>query len=268
MSRKKKELIRCRFTGELVKPIQCHIYPRSFYGIEKGLHLAAIKVGSDKRPTRSWNGTYDEEIIGQKAEDYFSYLDGYACDLLIKDKFDKSPFGDSSTVWQRENGSPIGYIIRGADPARIKLFVLSLLWRAHVTGRREFASVDIGPHYGRLHEMLVNNDAGDPDEFAVNINQKLEESFQSDSMSPYLNRESDSAVNFIDMEIGGFHFKVKVDKRKTPEPRRDFILGMNEDIWVFQYEYLKTTACAKQAKYIRKLNCQFGNPWKGRVSQE
>lgn len=51
-------------------------------------------------------------------------------------------------------------VVRGLDYSKFRLFHLSVLWRAGVATRREFAQVTLGPHEPRLRKMLLNADPG------------------------------------------------------------------------------------------------------------
>jgi hypothetical protein len=46
------------------------------------------------------------------------------------------------------------------DYRRFKLFHLSVLWRASVSGREEFRDVHLGPHEDRMRLMLLRGDPG------------------------------------------------------------------------------------------------------------
>ena len=53
-------------------------------------------------------------------------------------------------------------IIGGLDYRRMKLFLLSLLWRFGVTTLAVFMGAQLGPHSEKLRRMLLAQDAGDP----------------------------------------------------------------------------------------------------------
>lgn len=61
-------------------------------------------------------------------------------------------------------------VLRGVDYPKLKLFHMSVLWRAGISTRKEFAEVSIGTkHEERLREMLINGHAGEPYEYGCAI---------------------------------------------------------------------------------------------------
>ena len=62
------------------------------------------------------------------------------------------------------------------DYVKLKLFLLSLLWRVGIARHDFFSCVDLGPHADRLREMLHAEDPGEPDEYGCHITRLLPES--------------------------------------------------------------------------------------------
>ena len=52
---------------------------------------------------------------------------------------------------------------------KFRLFQLSLLWRAGVSSRAEFNSVELGEHVDRLRDMIIDRDPGEPGEYGCVI---------------------------------------------------------------------------------------------------
>src|SRR5207244_6878533 len=59
------------------------------------------------------------------------------------------------------------YVADRFDYARLKLFVLSVLWRAAVSEIRFCSRVKLGPRLAPVRQMLEDSDPGSPSEFAV-----------------------------------------------------------------------------------------------------
>ena len=53
------------------------------------------------------------------------------------------------------------------DYARVKLFLLSVLFRADVSSLSTFGSVTLGPHRERLRQMILGEDPGSPTEYNI-----------------------------------------------------------------------------------------------------
>jgi hypothetical protein len=56
--------------------------------------------------------------------------------------------------------------LEGLEYDKFKLFALSVLWRAGVSNLPFFAQVSLGPHEEKLREMILNEKAGEPDEYS------------------------------------------------------------------------------------------------------
>lgn len=59
--------------------------------------------------------------------------------------------------------------VEGVDYNRLKLFLLSLLWRMGASRLYFFREVELGPHQERLRRMLVQDDPGEPDQYACQM---------------------------------------------------------------------------------------------------
>lgn len=57
-------------------------------------------------------------------------------------------------------------LIWGVDYSKFKLFQLSVIWRAGVSGLQQFSNVNLGPHEEKLRCMIEKNDPGAPDDYS------------------------------------------------------------------------------------------------------
>ncbi|MCG8590318.1 MAG: hypothetical protein MJE66_13590 [Proteobacteria bacterium] len=57
--------------------------------------------------------------------------------------------------------------VSGLDYAKMKLFLLSVLWRASVSRRSEFRNASLGPHEVKIREMLLADHPGPADAYRV-----------------------------------------------------------------------------------------------------
>ncbi len=117
----------CRFCGEERKLIKAHIIPRSFYRIDptdrQPSRLVTNVEGRYTQKIRS--GIYDSSLVCEECEHRFGPLDDYANELLLKswDKFEKIA----------DCGQCIAYRFPKFDYCLLKLFFISVLWRAHAS---------------------------------------------------------------------------------------------------------------------------------------
>jgi hypothetical protein len=61
---------------------------------------------------------------------------------------------------QHSTQTPSAEILNNLDYARLKLFQLSILWRASMSSLPEFNSVTVGPHEERIRQMLLDGNPG------------------------------------------------------------------------------------------------------------
>lgn len=126
---------------------------------QQGKPSFQIAIGA--RPVRRWNSWYDPKLVTQPGEKILMDLDTWAISELRKHKLVWSSWGPAQTLGGLH--TPIansGWGIRrveGIDPKKLRLFFLSLLWRAAATSRLEFAGVQMpSDDLERLRVMLCS----------------------------------------------------------------------------------------------------------------
>jgi hypothetical protein len=58
-------------------------------------------------------------------------------------------------------------ILRGLDYTALKLFLLSIVWRASASRLEDFRAVSLGPHHERIRQMLLNRDPRSVDDYRI-----------------------------------------------------------------------------------------------------
>ena len=149
---------RCKLCGEVRGLIQAHVIPRSFFRVSMDGETASAIIGTKPgfRPIRSPNGVYDPEIVCRECEDDFSKWDDYAYKFLIE-KSRGTCTEDTSEHTSFEN----------IDYDKLKLFCLSLLWRAGVSQQEFYRAVRLGSHEERLRGMIRTKNPGTADQYSV-----------------------------------------------------------------------------------------------------
>src|SRR5689334_10663585 len=113
----------CRLCGKSAALVRSHIIPRSFFDIDSD-GTTLFSNGPGKLPRRAPVGVYDR-IICSDCEDSFSLYDDYAFRTLKRD------LPSYERVYHQ--GQFAGLVARNPDFRLLKMFVISLLWRASVT---------------------------------------------------------------------------------------------------------------------------------------
>lgn len=137
----------CRLTGTYGRFVRAHLIPRALTKPRPNGEPFA-QFGDRQRPTRRRDSWYDSGLVTQAGEDILTGYDTWAISELRRLKLvwqawgpmqalrtpDFSAFPD--TDWGIRQ-------IKFSDPFRMRLFFLSLLWRAAATTRAEFKEIDL-----------------------------------------------------------------------------------------------------------------------------
>ena len=155
----------CRLTGAKGKFVKSHLIPKAVTRPEQP-GLPFIQGGSGQFARRRWDSWYDKELVTREGEDILSALDDWAIRYLRAQKLLWSGWGPITALGGLHNaipGTPWGFRTVNVDePSRLRLFFLSLLWRAAASRLPEFSEVNIPDHdLELLANMLIRQDAGD-----------------------------------------------------------------------------------------------------------
>ena len=198
----------CKLCGKDKKLVRAHIIPKSLW---KPLfddeqspqsHSTAPTVDDKKSPV----GIYDTEILCAQCESIFSPWDDYAQKLLLA-----KPSEERYVI---NNGQKIAYVETTIDYAKLKLFFISLLWKAAVSNHFFCARVNVGPFEPQLRRMIIKADPGDSDTFAVMVT-KCDERLGPIVLNPQPERWGE--INYYRFYLAGYMAYIKVDRSPTPD---------------------------------------------------
>lgn len=153
----------CKLTGEHGAFVKAHLLPLAF--TKPAYPGAPMVQGSGQhRPVRRWTSWYDARLVTQAGEDILKALDSWAIAELRRLKLVWSGWGPMLELVPSEvvPGSTWGIReIVDVDLRRLRLFFLSLLWRAAATNLKEFSEIELpADDLEALRRMIV---VGDPD---------------------------------------------------------------------------------------------------------
>lgn len=159
---------KCKFCGQDKPLIRAHVIPEAFYKeLYDSSHSFVEVETSTKKSTRRRKGLYDPQILcrkcdsdlfGKRYDDYASKaFYGYRNkDLGIVDYHSDK---DDRVRWR---------VAKNVDSGRIKLFFLSLLWRADISNLPMFENVNLGSkHREKIKKMILDNNPGGTDEYPI-----------------------------------------------------------------------------------------------------
>jgi hypothetical protein len=132
----------CLRCGNLRKLTQSHVLPEGAYRPIYDEKSRALRVQSDRKIVQPVQTGVWQYMFCQACEDFFNKIE--------------TPFLNR---WRRPDSLPSNLYrpfveLSGLDYEVTKRFLLSVLWRAHVSSRPEVVAVDIGSHADRIRALL------------------------------------------------------------------------------------------------------------------
>ncbi|RUL78953.1 hypothetical protein [Dyella choica] len=123
-----------------------------------------VEAGRGKRPIRRFSSWYDNRLVTKEGERILRDLDDWGIAELRKHQLIWSglDLDTEPPLIERVPDTSFGVReIRGIDRARLRLFLLSLLWRAGATNRMEFDAVSMPEsELSQLGDMIRTNNPG------------------------------------------------------------------------------------------------------------
>jgi hypothetical protein len=149
----------CRLTAVRGRFVKCHIIPAALTRPER-LGNAFLQVGINYRPITRWTSWYDKQLVIQKGENILRDYDTKAINELRTHRLIWSSWGNSRSLptldHQNIADTPFGLReIEGVDQRALRLFFLSVLWRAAATTLHEFYHVELAPNDLELLRQMV-----------------------------------------------------------------------------------------------------------------
>lgn len=236
----------CKLCGQDKPLVNAHIIPESMYPFEGTPRQPLQVVASEKRGMRrqSPKGEYDPNLVCAGCEARFGPWDDYAARLLRRKPQDKDYL-----VGNKCEGA---YQVQTYSYEKLKLFFISLLWRASETQRLAFSEVNVGPKYTkRIAEMICQSNPGDAEEFATFL---IRYTHPRDAhkavMTPQKQRWD--GIFFYRFYLGGYMAGVKVDKRSAPPPYSRFVLRPGKPLLICVMPFQKTAEYREMVRTLRR----------------
>lgn len=132
----------CRRCGKVTSLCRSHIIPEGAFRPVYDENSRALTLDSDGSPARPVQQGIWEYLFCRDCEDFFETLE--------------TPF---LRFWRHPKTLPgrlssVAIRVVGVDYENVKRFLLSVLWRAHVSSRGEFSGVNLGPHGEKIDQLL------------------------------------------------------------------------------------------------------------------
>jgi hypothetical protein len=116
-------------------------------------------------PKKGLPTPYDKHLLCLDCESVFNKLETYSKEAIYGNAV-MHVENPKVQGYVDQNGNPFS-IIEKMDYTKYKLFLLSILWRAHISSRDMYKAVNLGPHADIIKKMIRNNDAGSCEDYPI-----------------------------------------------------------------------------------------------------
>lgn len=161
MKRKKQIVtgtLSCKLCGTVAKLCKSHIVPefayQSLYDSQhRFIEVTDVKKGRVRKAQKG----YWEHLLCPLCEARINEFEKHSC------HFFSEPLPPHILKSNRVRKFP------NVSGEKLKLLLLSILWRASVSSLPTYRHVRLGPHESKIKEMILRQEAGSPEDYAVLI---------------------------------------------------------------------------------------------------
>lgn len=221
----------CRFCGKTTKLIKAHIVPQKFYtypiATEEDKQLILVSENKHYKP-KCPIGVYDENILCAECDGAFGIYDEEIQKLLLAD----------IRRYKRKDVESLYEIpFTAFDYQKLRLFFVSMLWRASISSNDVFKHIKFGVKYEKLSLAILKDPKLDSDNFALII-MKLKSCEKAPIEKVFIQPTSCriKGVNFYRFVFSGYRILIKVDGRKLSDGLVAFSLKPNTNLLIMEME--------------------------------
>jgi len=217
----------CRFCGEDKNLIKAHVVPEPFYNYFLSPDEKNKLIIVDKRSpytNKSPIGCYDHQILCKECDGEFGLYDEEAIKLLLSDL----------APYKREEA----YIVppEKYNYQKLKLFFISMLWRASISSNQSFEHVKLGDKCEKLAQAILCEPKLDRDDlfpvFIFKLKRMQNSPIQKVFIDPIPYCLAD--VKMYKFVFAGYSFHIKVDERELLPLFSRIILRRNSELVIVE----------------------------------
>ena len=213
--------MKCKFCGSESALIKAHIIPAGFFRrIQQGketLELITNRAGEYTK--KSPVGVYDQTIVCKECEAIWQEWDNYAQQLLAEEPL--------NGLARYHGNQKICYVVDNFEYRKLKLFFISMVWRASVSSHKFFSRISLGQFEDIAKQHIVNSDPGDSEDFSVVVS-KFNHPLAKGTWDPYM--YENSGVNYIRFYLASYMADIKVDHKPTPTQLSKLAITQNRPL--------------------------------------
>lgn len=230
----------CAFCDKEKPLCDSHIIPLGIWRLkDKGTGFLEVSSESHLKPKRINSGWY-QKLLCVDCEGYFGEH---------FDDFGRNFFASANTWTPITLGPGATFIeLSAAEPSKLKLFVLSVLWRASIATYEPFAGLKLLPtQERRLKEMLLTRDSGRKFEFGTAIFKYADDGRQLHrvAVAPRMFRAS-GCVRYAEIHFNEFACRINISNQKDEARFDKFWLDASEPVRIMETSPTKKINVAQQ----------------------
>ena len=226
----------CKLCGNARKLIDAHVIPKSFFDFRYN-HigpLAVISSAPNRRPQKSPQGPYDNNMLCAECDNKLGRFDQHALENLVR--AEGVPISDDPNIGVVKYDK--------ADATKVHSFIASIAWRASKSQHYYFDRVRLGPY-----EELLQHSFSGVEEAQRNLDCFISEFDYKDA--PFLNPQyfRFDGVKVLVIHANRFTFHVKVDRQRLPDEFRELVIRPGSSV----LSLVRQWHGSKQREAMRKL---------------
>ena len=215
----------CLLCGKNKRLVKAHIIPRGFWTSIKIDEKAARVYFKERKSKQSQSGIHDTNILCEDCDGkILGKWDKYAQELLLQ------KLESYASIYEKV------ITVGEFDYSKLKLFFMSVLWRASVTSDRFFEKVSLNSWESKLRQMILQEIPGNVDDFSVLITRYW--GLEAKCMpEPRRCKAKSNGLNFYEFRLANYDFLIKVDQRKFPDFLEPYLLQPDKPLMIRNIDY-------------------------------
>jgi hypothetical protein len=137
-------------------------------------------------------------------------------------------------------------VVRDFDYKKLKLFFISMIWRASVASHQFFSKVSLGQFEDIAKQHIANSDPGASEDFSTLL-AKLDHPLAKPILDPH--EDKSWGVDYYRFYLASYIAYIKVDHRPTPMQLSQFIMAENRPLYIVCRDFGKS----KELNLMKKL---------------
>ncbi|MFW6275503.1 MAG: hypothetical protein ACOC2M_02605 [bacterium] len=219
----------CKLCQTQKKLAKAHIIPKSIITLLKADENPLQIMYSNPRAfsKKSQIGPYDKNILCVKCDNFLGSYDDYGQKFFSKtiDDYPIKVLGPNARFIEAKNFSY----------NKVKMFLLSILWRASVANLDVFSAVNLGPYEDIIRISLLKREVLNDNRFSIIIFRYNYDPLKVPTLMPF--KDVMAGVNYYRLYLLNFLIFIKVDQRSFPEEFYPLILKKNKTLPIILLNY-------------------------------